>query len=69
MGWQRYLMHAVRAINNDDPRLGLRIPLGLSYLISNSPLELFGELAPVLDLTPDTTFRVNGGLGLRYWLN
>lgn len=54
---------------NNDPRLGIRVPLGLSYLISDTPLELFGELAPILDLTPDTRFRVNGGLGLRYWLN
>ncbi|MFC1527036.1 hypothetical protein ACFL6X_09545 [Candidatus Latescibacterota bacterium] len=64
-----YGIGARAVFRNNDPWLGLRVPLGISYLISNSPLELFGELAPILDLTPNSTFRVNGGLGLRYWLN
>lgn len=56
-------------LRDNDPRMGIRVPLGLSYLIGNTPLEVFGELAPILDLTPNSRFSVNGGLGLRYWWN
>jgi hypothetical protein len=59
-----------RAIVRDhDPRLGIRLPLGISYLVADTVLEFFGELAPLLDLTPNSEFGVNAGLGLRYWLN
>lgn len=54
---------------DDDPRLGVRVPLGLAYLIEDTPLEFFGEVVPVLDVAPETEFRVNGGLGLRWWFD
>lgn len=50
-----------------DSRLGVRVPLGLDYVFGNAPIDLFFEVAPILDLTPETDFRVNGGLGLRYF--
>src|SRR5262245_3579462 len=39
---------------NRDDKVGIRIPVGLSYLVEGAPLELFGELAPVVDVAPDT---------------
>ncbi|MCH8557060.1 MAG: hypothetical protein LAT84_04525 [Balneolia bacterium] len=50
-----------------DDKLGVRIPLGLSYFFSNDPIELFMEVAPVLDLAPSTDFSANGGIGVRYY--
>lgn len=52
----------------DDPRLGVRIPVGLQYNIPDTRLATFFEVAPLLDLIPETTFDVNGGLGLRIYL-
>ena len=53
---------------NSDDKIGIRIPVGLSYLFANSPLEFFVEVVPLLDLSPDTELDFNGGLGLRYYL-
>lgn len=52
----------------DDPRLGARIPFGLQYNIPDTRLSAFFEVAPLLDLVPETSFDVNGGLGLRIFL-
>lgn len=52
----------------DDPRLGARIPVGLQFNIPDTRLATFFEVAPLLDLIPETTFDVNGGLGLRIYL-
>ena len=48
-----------------DDRLGARLPLGLNYFFETAPLSLFAEVAPTLDVTPDTDFDVDGGLGIR----
>lgn len=57
-----------RLLIRDDPKIGARIPVGMQYLIPNSRLSVFFEVAPLLDLVPDTSFEVNGGLGLRLFL-
>ena len=48
-------------------RVGVRIPVGLSYAFENSPLDIFFEIGPVLDLIPATDIRLTGGLGIRYF--
>jgi hypothetical protein len=50
-----------------DSRIGVRIPLGLDYEFHDAPVDLFFEVAPILDLAPETEFRMNGSLGLRYF--
>lgn len=57
-----------RAILADDARFGARIPLGLQYIIPDSRVSLFFEVAPIFDLIPATDFDVNGGIGVRYFL-
>lgn len=57
-----------RVLLADDPRLGARIPVGLQFNIPDSRLSTFFEVAPLLDLAPETTFDVNGGIGLRIYL-
>ena len=52
----------------NDARFGVRIPVGLQYNIPDTRLATFFEVAPLLDLIPETTFDVNGGLGLRIYL-
>lgn len=55
-----------RILLEHDPRIGIRIPVGLSYLFEKSPLDLFIEVVPLLDLLPKTEIDFNGAVGLRY---
>ena len=50
---------------NGNTRLGMRFPIGLFYRTSNPDLELFGELAPILDVTPRTDVYIDVGIGVR----
>lgn len=56
-----------RLLTGHDARVGVRGPLGASYLFPKQPIELFAEITPLLDLTPDADIRVNGGVGARYY--
>lgn len=56
-----------RVILADDPRFGIRIPIGIDYLFATAPIDVFLELVPILDLSPETDFGVGGGIGIRYW--
>jgi hypothetical protein len=51
----------------DDSRFGARIPVGLTYLFENAPLDVFFEIVPILDLVPDTEFNPNAAVGIRYF--
>lgn len=53
--------------NSDDARFGARIPLGLDYNFATEPIEIFLEVAPVLDFTPKTDASFNGALGVRFY--
>ena len=47
--------------------LGARFAFGITHLLSQDPIELFLEFAPVLNLTPDAQLILDGGLGIRYY--
>jgi len=51
----------------DDSKVGCRVPLGLNYLPSEAPLDVFLEIVPLLDLAPSTDFDLNGAIGIRYF--
>lgn len=54
--------------DNKSDRFGVRIPIGLSYRFTEPEfLELFGEVAPILDLAPSTRFDMNVGIGARVY--
>lgn len=57
----------LRDRENADTNLGVRFPLGLDYLFDDQPFDVFLEVAPIFDLTPDSEFDVNGTLGARYY--
>jgi hypothetical protein len=50
-----------------DTRLGVRVPVGLAYLFESTPIDLFLEIVPLLDLAPETDFTLNGSIGVRYF--
>ena len=58
-----------RVVFSDEATIGVRVPLGLDYMFSNAPVDIFVELVPILDLAPSTDFDFNGGIGARYWFN
>ena len=58
-----------RVVLANDANFGVRVPVGLDYLFADAPIDVFLELVPILDLSPETNFGVGGGLGIRYWFN
>lgn len=52
----------------DDPLVGVRIPVGLSYEFADAPVDIFLELVPLLDLVPETDFDFNGAIGVRFYI-
>jgi len=50
-----------------DNVAGVRFPVGVAYLFPDSPLELFAEVAPIIDVAPVSELRWNGGIGIRYY--
>lgn len=55
------------AEGNRDDHVGIRIPVGLAYIFATAPVDIFLEVVPILDLTPDTDLEVNAGIGVRYF--
>lgn len=55
--------------NYDDTLVGVRVPLGISYLFAKAPVDLFLEIVPVLDLIPGSSLSLNGALGARYYFH
>lgn len=51
----------------DDLNMGLRIPVGVSWLLSVLPVEIFAEIAPGVGLIPETDFELGAGLGARFY--
>jgi hypothetical protein len=53
--------------HNRDNQIGVRVPVGLSYMFDNAPVDIFVEVAPAIDLAPDVRGEITGGVGVRYW--
>lgn len=48
-----------------DDFLGVRFPIGLEFFPKDTPLDLFIEIVPVLDVAPDTELDFNAAVGAR----
>jgi len=53
----------------DKTQVGVRVPLGLAFMFNNTPVDIFLEVVPILNLAPKTDFRINAALGARYFFN
>lgn len=53
--------------DDDDATIGVRVPLGLDVYPSRLPLEFFLEIAPVMDLAPETDLDIEFGIGARFY--
>jgi Protein of unknown function (DUF3996) len=58
---------AISRKTGDDAHVGIRVPFGISYFFANNPLEIFGELAPRADLSPNSHLTVDSALGIRFY--
>ena len=56
-----------RGNDDDKNRLGVRVPVGVTYIFAKAPFDVFGEVVPVLDLAPDTEVDLNAAVGGRFY--
>ena len=54
---------------DDNAGIGVRVPVGLAYLFSGTPIDIFLEVVPILNLAPKTDFKINAAIGGRYFFN
>ncbi len=52
---------------NDD--FGFRMVTGAAYWFPSHPIEVFLEIVPVFQVSPDTDTDVDAGIGLRYYFH
>ncbi|MGB9907270.1 MAG: hypothetical protein ACPLRR_07800 [Candidatus Saccharicenans sp.] len=51
----------------DQTRFGIRVPVGLSYMFDRTPIDIFVEFSPVMDVIPATEVKFLGFIGFRYY--
>jgi len=59
----------IKAGTAGGDRIGIRIVGGMVYFVPGSPIDIFGEIVPILDFSPSTDLQVNAGIGARYYFN
>ncbi len=52
---------------DDDTRAGVRFVIGVAYMFEKAPFDMFFEIAPVMDIAPETELAGNAFLGGRFW--
>lgn len=53
-------------VDQGKTKLGIRAPIGVNFQTSDPNLEIFAELAPVLDVAPSTNVYIDIGIGVRF---
>lgn len=56
----------VKDEDRDEFIVGIRMPFGVSYLLSNVPLDIYGEVAPRINVVPSTNFGLDVIIGVRF---
>jgi hypothetical protein len=56
----------VRTTESSATQLGIRIPIGVSYLWATAPIDFFAEVGPRANVIPQTSFAVDLMIGVRY---
>lgn len=51
----------------EETRVGVRFPVGVCYILRDTPIDIFFEIVPLLDLAPETDFNFNASIGVRYF--
>ena len=53
--------------HKDEFHLGVRAPITASYFFKDPSLEVFGELAGIIEVAPETAGDIDFSIGVRYW--
>lgn len=53
--------------HGESNNVGVRVPVGVSYIFNNAPIDVFAEIGPALDFSPGIHGEVTGGIGVRFW--
>lgn len=62
----RFYQHEKRNGDNES-EIGVRVPVGVSYIFRKVPIQLFGELGPALILIDDSAFIIDISIGGRFY--
>lgn len=54
-------------LRHNRNRFGVRVPLGLDYTFERAPIDIFLEIAPTLELVPETDVDFDAVIGARYF--
>lgn len=57
----------IKVGDKETGRVGVRIVGGVDFMIYSVPLDIFLEIAPIVDLVPATQAGLNGGVGVRFF--
>ena len=57
----------VKFRDHEDDQVGIRAPVGVSYIFEKIPVDIFLEVAPIIDFTPSVRGGFTAGIGARYW--
>ena len=70
MGVGAYVGMHTRKYDSDYGVMGLQMPLGLEFIFSEAPLDIFMEIPPIFYITTDGNmgFGLSMGIGLRFIL-
>lgn len=53
--------------DGDDSEVGLRVPVGLDFFLPDDRFDIFVEIAPILNIAPETELGLSGGIGVRFY--
>jgi hypothetical protein len=61
-----YMGAGLRLKFEKSTRFGFRVPLGTAYQFK-LPIQVFGEIVPILDLAPGTDLSIDAAVGARFF--
>ena len=67
---ERFVLYTgvgARLGTGSDNVFGVRIPVGIEWWPKDTPLDVFLELAPIVNLAPATDFDMDGFVGIRFF--
>jgi hypothetical protein len=50
-----------------DDKIGVRVPVGVAFFISEPTSDFFVEIVPILDLAPKSAVTFNAAIGFRFF--
>ncbi|MGM0567888.1 MAG: hypothetical protein ACQESB_01570 [Elusimicrobiota bacterium] len=57
----------INAADSDESTAGLRFSAGISYILPEEPIDIFFEMAPLIELIPKMNTRMTAVGGARYY--